>query len=72
MRWAEHVTHMQKRNACRVVEGKPEGKNGILTLNGKVILKWMLSRMCVDWTNVAHNTGKWQVVVNTAMNLQVT
>jgi hypothetical protein len=27
MGWAEHVAHMgEKRNACRILMGKPEGK----------------------------------------------
>jgi hypothetical protein len=28
MRWAKHVARMgKKKNACRVLVGKPEGKN---------------------------------------------
>jgi hypothetical protein len=26
MRWAGDVTRTEKRNACRLLEGKPEGK----------------------------------------------
>jgi hypothetical protein len=26
MRWAGHVARMEKRNACRLLMGKPEGK----------------------------------------------
>jgi len=27
MRWAEHVAHMgEKRNACKIIVTKPEGK----------------------------------------------
>jgi hypothetical protein len=42
MRWAGHVTRMgEKRNAYRILVGKPEGKR---LLGGWTILKWILER----------------------------
>jgi hypothetical protein len=29
MRWAGHVTRMEKRNAYRILVGKPEGKRSV-------------------------------------------
>jgi hypothetical protein len=37
VRWAVHVAQMGKRNACRIMVGKPEG-NGPL---GKPRRRWM-------------------------------
>jgi hypothetical protein len=47
MRWARHVARMaEKRNACRILVEKPEGKRppGRPT-RGWVILKWILDSM---------------------------
>jgi hypothetical protein len=41
MRWAGHVSRMgEKRNAYRILVGKPEGKRPL----GRPILKWILER----------------------------
>jgi hypothetical protein len=37
MRWAGHVTHMEKRNACRLLVGKPEGKRPL----GRQRCRWV-------------------------------
>jgi hypothetical protein len=47
MRWAGHVARMgEKRNAYRIVVGKPEGKRplGRKRHRGWTILKWILER----------------------------
>jgi hypothetical protein len=42
MRWAGHVALMgAKRNAYRILVGKPEGKTD-QDVNGWIILKWIL------------------------------
>jgi hypothetical protein len=44
MRWAGHVARMGgKRNACRLLVGKPEGKRplGEKKDGGWIILRWM-------------------------------
>jgi hypothetical protein len=45
MRWAVHTARMgEKRNVCRILVGKPEGKRplGRLHLDGRIILYWIL------------------------------
>jgi hypothetical protein len=36
----------EKRNACRILAGKPEGKRplGNLDVGGRIILEWILER----------------------------
>jgi hypothetical protein len=54
MRWADHVAHMGvKRNACRLLVGKPEGKRPLGRPSGWVILGWILERWDgVMWTGL--------------------
>jgi hypothetical protein len=47
MRWAGHAARMgERRNACRILVGKPEGKNHWedQDVDGRTILKWVLER----------------------------
>jgi hypothetical protein len=47
MRWTGHVARMgEKRNAYRLLVGKPEGKRpqGRLDVGGWIILGWILER----------------------------
>jgi hypothetical protein len=47
MRWAGHVAWKgEKRNACRMLVGKPEGKRpcGDQDICGWIILRWILER----------------------------
>jgi hypothetical protein len=47
VRWAGHVARMgEKRNACRILVGNPEGKNHWKdqAVGGWTILKWILER----------------------------
>jgi hypothetical protein len=42
-----HMTGMgEKRNACRVLERKPEGRRmlGRIGVGGRIILKWILEK----------------------------
>jgi hypothetical protein len=44
MKWAGHVAIMRKmRNECKLLVGKPEGKNHSkdLSVDGKIILEWI-------------------------------
>jgi len=44
MRWAGHVARMgEERGVCRVLVGKPEGRNhwGDLGIDGWIILGWI-------------------------------
>jgi hypothetical protein len=44
MRWAGHVTHMEKRNAYRILVAKPAGKIllGRPRCRQRIILQWIL------------------------------
>jgi hypothetical protein len=47
IRWAGHVSCVgEKRNACRVLVGKPEGTRplGRLDIGGRIILRWILKK----------------------------
>jgi hypothetical protein len=65
----------QRRNAHRILVGKPEGKRplgrprGRWADNIKMDFKRRWSGM--GWTGLAQSTDKWRALVNTAMNLWV-
>jgi hypothetical protein len=43
VRWMRHIALVgEKRYACRVLVGKPEGKRPLERPSGRIILKWML------------------------------
>jgi hypothetical protein len=65
----------EKRNAYRILVGKPEGKR----LLGRSRRRWvdnikMNSRELgwdgMDWIDLAKDRDKWRARVNTVMNLQ--
>jgi hypothetical protein len=70
MRWAGHVASMgEKRNAYRLLVGKPEGKRPL----GRPSRRWVdLLEICwggVDWIGLAHDRDKWRALMNAVMNL---
>jgi hypothetical protein len=77
MKLAVHVARMEeKRNAYRILVGKPEGKSPL----GRPRRKWVDSiKMdvrdiewgCMDWIGLAQNRDQWRDHVNTAVNLRV-
>jgi hypothetical protein len=77
MRWAGHVARMEeKRNACRILVGTPEGKRPLGSPrrgwvdNIKTDLReigWDDS----DWIDLAQDRDQWRALVNTVMKLQV-
>jgi hypothetical protein len=76
MRWAGHVTRMDKRNAYRLLVGKPEGKRRL----GSPRRKWVdntrmdLGEMGwgdVDWIGLAQDRNRWRALVNSVLNLRV-
>jgi hypothetical protein len=75
MRWVVHVARIgEKRNLCRMLMGKPEGKNHWEDQNvgGWAILKWIFERYDgMDWIDVAQDRDQWAAVVNTVLNLRV-
>jgi hypothetical protein len=77
MRWAGHVARMgAKRNACRILVGKPEEKRPL----GRQRRRWVdnikidlreIGKDGVDWIDLAQDRDQWRDPVNTAMNFRV-
>jgi hypothetical protein len=77
MRWASHVAQMgEKRNAYRLLVGKPEGKRPL----GRPRRRWVDNiRMDlggvgwgdVDWIDLSQDRNRWRAVVNSVLNLRV-
>jgi hypothetical protein len=64
----------EKRNAYRLLVGKPDGKRPL----GKLRRKWVenikidlgeISCVDVDWIGLAQGRDKWRAIVNVALNL---
>jgi hypothetical protein len=77
MRWAGHVARMgEKRNVCRLLVGKPEGKRPL----GRPRHRWMdniktdlleIGLNVVDWIGLAQDRYRWRALVNSVTNLWV-
>jgi hypothetical protein len=77
MRWLGHVARTgEKRNAYRLLVGKPEGKRKL----GRPRRRWVDNiRMdlgevgCgdVDWIDLAKDRNRWRAVLNWVLNLRV-
>jgi hypothetical protein len=77
MRWAGHVARMgEKRNAYRLLVGKPEGKRPL----GRPRHRWVDNiRMDLeeggwgdmDWIGLAQDRNRWRALVNSVLNLRV-
>jgi hypothetical protein len=75
MGWA-CSTNGEKRNACRILVGKPEGKRSL----GRPRRMWEDNiRMDLreigwggmNWIDMAQDRDQWSALVNTVINLQV-
>jgi hypothetical protein len=75
MRWAGHVARRgEKRNAYRLLVGKPEGKRPL----GRPRLRWVDNiRMDlgevgwgdVDWIGLAQDRNRWRALMNSVLNI---
>jgi hypothetical protein len=76
VRWAGHVARMgEKRNTCRILVGKPEGKRPL----GRPRRRWVdnikmdlreIGWDGVDWIDMAQDGNHWRSLVNTVLNLR--
>jgi hypothetical protein len=66
----------EKRNAYRILVGKPEGKRPL----GRPRRRWVdntemdlreMGRDGVEWIVMARDTDQWRAFVNTVLNLRV-
>jgi hypothetical protein len=77
MRWAGNVALMgEKRNAFRLLVGKPEGKRPL----GRPRRRWVdnirinlgeVGWSDVDWIGLAKDRNRWRALVNSVLNLRV-
>jgi hypothetical protein len=79
MKWAEHLARMvEKRNVCRLLVRKPEGKIPL----GRPRRRWADNTNLridlgevgwgdVDWIGLAQDRNRWRALVNSVLNLRV-
>jgi hypothetical protein len=75
-RWAERVVRMEKRNACKLLVGNPEGKRPLGRPRRRCMdnIKMDLGEIGWgggDWIRLAEDRDKWRTLVIAAMNLRV-
>jgi hypothetical protein len=77
MRWTGRVAYIgAKRNAYRILVGKPEGKRPIERPRCKWVDKMKIVLRAtgwggIDWIDLAQYRDQWRAVVNTVMKLRV-
>jgi hypothetical protein len=77
VRWTGHVARIrEKRNAYRILVGKPEGKRQLgrprrMWLNNIKMDLTVIGWFGMDWTDLAQDREQWRALVNTVMNLRV-
>jgi hypothetical protein len=77
MRWAGHVTRIgEKRNAYRLLVGKPDGKRPLGRLRCRYVDNIMMDLgevgwSDVDWSGLAKDRNGWRALVNSILKLRV-
>jgi hypothetical protein len=77
MRWAGHITRKwEKRNAYRILVGKPEGKRplGRPRRRSEENVEMDLRDIQwggMDWIDLAQDRDQWRALVSMVMNLRV-
>jgi hypothetical protein len=77
MRWAGHVARMgEKRNAYRILVGKPEGKRPLGRPRRRSVDNIKIDLREIGWDGVdcidlAQDRDQWRSLMNTVMNLRV-
>jgi hypothetical protein len=77
LRWAGHVARMgEKRNAYRLLVGKPEGKRPLGRPRRRLVdnIRMDLGEVGwsdVDWISLAQDSNRWRALVNSVLNLRV-
>jgi hypothetical protein len=77
MRWAGHVARMgEKRNAYRLLVGKPEGKRPLERPRRRWMDNIKMDLGEVEWGDVyriglAQDRNRWRALVNSVLNLRV-
>jgi hypothetical protein len=75
MDWA-CSTNVKKRNAYRILVGKPEGKRPLGRPKRRRVdnIEMVLSKIDwvgMDWTDLVQDRYQWMALVNMVMNLRV-
>jgi hypothetical protein len=73
MKWVGHVSRMgEKRNAFRIVVGKPEGKRPLGRPRRRRVDNVKMDLREIGWDGVDWiDLAQWRALVNTVMNLRV-
>jgi hypothetical protein len=77
MIWAGHVARTgEKRNAYRLLVGKPEGKRPLERLRHRWVdnIRMVLGEVGwgdVDWIGLGQDRNRWRALVNSVLNLRV-
>jgi hypothetical protein len=77
MRWSGHVARMgEKRNAYRLLVGKPEGKRPLRRPRRRWVDNIRMDHGevgwgDVDWIGLAQDRNRWRALVNLVLNLRV-
>jgi hypothetical protein len=72
MRWTGNVARMgEKRNACRLLVGKPLGRPRRRWADNIVMNLGEVGWGDVDWIGLAQDRNSWRALVNSILNLRV-